>query len=333
MTVPDIVEVTVRSEGRFIETAACSRRNLADGRPGVLWRGMPYLLLADDVIELTQPAIEPVAGPATTPVVSPPVASLQTEDSTWVLVQGMAAERAATQLRLEQAGVAVQRFGRWLGDDVDGVAFDWFILCQGTLDGPTLAELLGRSTIEADATARVAVLERRLLDARADLAQLASDLKARQQLAQPLTPTASSPDLLADALAQVQELETRLADVPPPSPSRGNQRLHDELAAALTVLRPDLEMLRDSLLVATATFVSRTQFYRSLQELPGSGARPNGWKSLRGADRWWERHVSTGQDDSGRVYARYDTRDRRWTVLLGVKSTQSRDIDWLARRP
>jgi len=333
MTVPETVEVTVRSEGRFIETSACSRHDLANGHPGVLWRGMPYPLLADDVIELSKPATEPVGSPTIAPTVSAPVASLQTEDSTWILVQGMAAERAAIQLRLEQGGVAVQRFGRWLGDAVEGVAFDWFILCHGAFDGPSLGDLLGRSMVEANAAARVAVLERRLLDARADLARLASDLEARQRSAQILTSTAPSQDLLAEALAQVQSLQARLADAPLPSTSRSNQRLHDELATALTALRPDLAMLRDSLLVATATFVNRTQFYRSIQELPGSGARPNGWKALRGADRWWERHVSTGQDDSGRVYARYDTSARRWTVLLGVKSTQSRDIDWLARLP
>ena len=332
MTVPETVEVTVRNEGRFVETSACSRHDLADGNPGVVWRGVRYPLLANDVIELTQPARKPAGGSVTAAAISPPVASIQTEGSTWVLVQGMAAERAEVQLRLEQAGVSVQRFGRWLGDAIEGIAFDWFILCDGAFDGPALAGLVGRSTVEADANARVAVLERRLLDARADLARLAFVLEARQQPVRPSTSTAPFPDLLAEALAQVQDLQGRLSDTPLPLPSRSNQRLHDELAAAVTVLRPDLALLRDSWLVATAIFVTRTQLYSSLQELPISGARPDGWKALRGADRWWERHVSTGQDASGRVYARYDTGARRWTVLLGVKSTQSRDIDWLARQ-
>ena len=261
-----------------------------------------------------------------------PVASLKTEDSTWVLIQGLSAERAATQLLLEQAGIAVQRFGRWLGDVVEGVAFDWFILCQGAIDGQALARVLGRPAVEADAEARVVVLERRLLDARANLARLAAALEARQSPAQPSSPPTPSSDLLTEALAQIQSLQVRLADAPLPSPSRTSQRLHDELAAALATLRPDLVMLRDTLLVATATFSNRTQFYRALHELPVTGARPNGWKVLRGSDRWWERHVSTGQDDSGRIYARFDTATRRWSVLLGVKSAQPRDIDWLARQ-
>ena len=67
MTVPETVEVTVRSEGRFIETSACSRHDLANGHPGVLWRGMPYPLLANDVIELIQPAMEPAVGSTIAP--------------------------------------------------------------------------------------------------------------------------------------------------------------------------------------------------------------------------------------------------------------------------
>jgi hypothetical protein len=69
-----------------------------------------------------------------------------------------------------------------------------------------------------------------------------------------------------------------------------------------------------------------------LQELPVTGGRPDGWKALRGTERWWERHVSTGQDDSGRAYARFDPIRRRWELLLGWKADQTRDIGWLKRK-
>jgi len=52
---------------------------------------------------------------------------------------------------------------------------------------------------------------------------------------------------------------------------------------------------------------------------------------LRSAERWWERHISTGQDDNDRAYARFDVSSRRWSILVGWKVDQVRDIAWLRR--
>ena len=102
---------------------------------------------------------------------------------------------------------------------------------------------------------------------------------------------------------------------------------------ALRWLRPDVELLRDSLTVAVGEFESRTGFYRSIKELPVEGGRPEGWKRVQTAERWWERHVSNGRGNTGRAYARFDTRTRRWGFLLGWKSEQVRDIAWLQNEP
>jgi hypothetical protein len=69
-----------------------------------------------------------------------------------------------------------------------------------------------------------------------------------------------------------------------------------------------------------------------LNDLPVTGARPNGWKMLRGAEHWWERHVVTGQNDHGRAYARFDVVRRQWSLLLSVKKEQTRDIYWLKQQ-
>jgi hypothetical protein len=106
-------------------------------------------------------------------------------------------------------------------------------------------------------------------------------------------------------------------------PGRAVGRLQDEIAVSLATLRPDLRLLRE--------FADRRAFYRALIEL-GSDVLGRTWKKIRGsgASTWFERHVSTGQDDSGRIYARRT--DGRWDLLVSHKSQQARDIVWLSGR-
>jgi hypothetical protein len=87
--------------------------------------------------------------------------------------------------------------------------------------------------------------------------------------------------------------------------------------------------MRDSLTVLSGEFSDRRGFYRAVSELKSEMRDPK-WKKIRGAMGWWERHVSDGQDDSGRIYACL-ARDR-WHLLVSHKSQQARDIDWLSRQ-
>jgi len=118
------------------------------------------------------------------------------------------------------------------------------------------------------------------------------------------------------------------SEKPPALPARST-RTYDEVKGVLAALRPDVVLLRDSLQVAFGEFPSRAGFYGVLNDLPTSGARPDGWKKLRGAEHWWECHVSTGQNDHGRAYARFDGLKRQWSVLLSIKKAQGHDILWL----
>jgi hypothetical protein len=326
------IEVAIFDGETLIQRCPCTPRDLPDGRPGVVWRGVVYPLLPGDRIDVGAP--EDQAGAEQSFVVLPG------EGSTWVLVRGLASTLNETQARLEAAGIRVSRTGRWLGDTVSDVAFDWFLRCEGVLGTDQVAEVLGASRVDgASAEARVAVLEQHLIEMRAALASLAEQLKDAVRVpparAQPRPPAAPERDFaLEAALEKIRELETRLDAVPPrAAPTRSAAiRLQEELTAALTTLRPDIILLRDSIQVAVGEFASRGAFYKMLQELPVTGGRPDGWKALRGAERWWERHVSTGQDDSGRAYARFDPAARQWEVLLGWKGEQPRDIDWLKRK-
>ena len=136
---------------------------------------------------------------------------------------------------------------------------------------------------------------------------------------------------LQEAVARADAFEARLAAGPPPV-TRGALKLTDELAEALAALRPDVLLLRATLLVITGEFATRTGTLRAIAELPLSASRPEGWKMLRGAERWWERHVNTGRNDLGRAYARFDTQARCWHLLIGMKGSQTQDVEWLTRQ-
>ena len=321
----------------------CSRTTMPDGSPGVIWRGIAYPLLFGKRINVgLPPALEPVARHAVLPG----------EEVSWVLIEGLPATLETARKALERTGVVVSRTGRWLGDPVGQTAFDWFLRCEGKLDEQRVMALLGRSSsvpVENDSGARLAVLEQRITGLLADVARAESGLRrslqtsrspeaARPSPAAAVTPP--EPDsALQNALAEIQELRASLESIGadtgresrPELLAPQTVRMRDELAELLTALRPDIMLIRDSLVVALGELHSRSSFYRALSELPPSGSRPDGWKMLRGAERWWERHVSTGRNNQGRVYAKYDTMARQWSLLLSWKADQPQDIAWLKR--
>lgn len=101
---------------------------------------------------------------------------------------------------------------------------------------------------------------------------------------------------------------------------------------AIGALLPKVRLIRDSLMVVAAEFASRKALYRTLSELQEAKDRlPPNWKKVQGVEGWWERHLSNGQDDAGRAYARLNA-ERNWDVLVSHKSEQSRDIAWLDRQ-
>jgi hypothetical protein len=134
-------------------------------------------------------------------------------------------------------------------------------------------------------------------------------------------------DLAAFAAAQLANEARADRPVAPPG------KLQNEIEVVLETLLPGVRLIRDSLIVIAAEFLNRRALYRGLAELRiVNGRLPPTWKKLKGLDAWWERHMSDGQDDAGRVYARLGSSDRVWDVLISHKSEQARDIAWLARQ-
>lgn len=309
------IEVLVADGTRFIERAFCSQALLPNGDKGVVWRGVAYRILPGDRIDVGETVEVRPSGPNH--------AVIPGEEASWVLLQGLAPIRDDAQARLEAAGINVTRSGRWLGEAVNGADFDWFLRCEGARDPAHIAVLLGAAPAAdtVDDAVRATLLEHRLGDLLAELARLEAALaRAMRPPASAHAAPSSAVDIaLREALAEVAELRSHLAEAPVrvSATNPSGVRLREEIAAMLFHMRPDIDLARDSLIVASGELTSRAGFYRAIAELPASGTRPDGWKMLRGADRWWERHVSTGRDDAGRAYARFDPVTRRWSFLLG----------------
>jgi hypothetical protein len=353
-----IMMISIFNRDQLFETRECALVRLPDGREGAIWRGLAYPLeLPDRRIEMEGEAFSPgdclhrdasIRAPQTN------FAVIEGVEEAYVLLSGpsLACETAAGALKA--SGYDVLRTGRYLGDPVDGLEADWFIRITKPQEeheslSPFLTEVLAGQAIGvrshetlgeyrarliagelASAKAREAALRAEVTRLKLELAsggqtQTEIDqLKAAIELERGLRQEA---DLAALAAAQLAN-ETRVdRPVAPPG------KLRNEIEVVLETLLPGMRLMRDSLIVIAAEFSNRRALYRSLAELHVvNGRLPATWKKLKGLDAWWERHMSNGQDDAGRVYARLRDSDRIWEVLISHKGEQSRDIAWLARQ-
>ena len=139
--------------------------------------------------------------------------------------------------------------------------------------------------------------------------------------------------LRAAAEAAAQELASERAKFAPRPPPAPPAKLKDEIGTVVAIFLRRVYLVRDSLTVLSAEFANRRTLYRALIELEeAKEGRPPNWKKLQGVDTWLERHVSNGQDDFGRAYAKWDGIEKRWEVLISHKGEQARDIVWCRKR-
>ena len=103
--------------------------------------------------------------------------------------------------------------------------------------------------------------------------------------------------------------------------------LMQEIQSVMTALCPHARLIRASLERLAVEVSDRRAFYAALREL-GEPPLGSNWKKLKGVEGWFERHVSDGRSDAGRIYARRE--GNIWEVLFGHKGDQTSDIAWLA---
>ncbi len=330
----EFIMVAIVESNQVVETRRCRLVQLPDGARGALWRGLAWPIGAGDTIDIAGRAF-PLLSPD--PPAGPRFGLVEGEEEAWLVLDGSVTVRDAAAGALREAGVTVLRSGPWLGDPVDGVVgsgFIRFIRPPASDLREAIAKILQKSVNPASAQTpveRALALTVELMEARAALARARTAPREAQPSAEAETELSRVQRENAALLQENAELQRQLAEPVPtrPEPNRAAGRLHDEIRLSLASFRPDLRFLRDCLTVVAAEFADRRGFYRALIEI-NPEALNRSWKKIQGASGWWERHISDGQDDSGRIYARRV--ERSWDVLVSHKSQQSRDIAWLARQ-
>jgi hypothetical protein len=329
--------IAIVDSDQSIETRSCRLVHLPNGTRAALWRGLAWPIGVRDTIDIAGPAY-PLLTQDLAP--GPLFGLIDGAEQAWLVLEGPITSRDTAVSTLRQAGITVLRSGPWLGDPVDGIVGTSFI-CFVRPDTDdlrqTITKILEGTIAPSKARPNPAVREHaltiELMQARAEVAQLQT---VRQKHA--LSVFANTDNELAymrrqnfALLEEIADLRRQLTEVVPihPEPRRAVARLQDEVASFIATLRPDLRFLRDSLTVLSGEFADRGGLYRAVAEL-NSDILGRSWKKIHGAPGWWERHVSNGQDDSGRIYAR--TTGGSWDLLVSHKSQQTRDIVWLSRQ-
>jgi hypothetical protein len=352
----DVLDIAIYDGATEQERRRCRVVGLPDGRDGVFWRGLIYPLKGDLTIDISGEAFPPSStsnAPAKSGATSS-CALVDGDQESWVLVAGSAADQAAMAMRLRGAGIEIVRAGRYLGEPADGVSADWYIRIIKPADPTALHQILSQigvgpaslpSRDQPPAELRVRLLMAELAMSRARGANLLSELALVRAEAAVREGRADENATLKKAIEDEQRLrleaeaareaaEQALAAAPAregqPAVPRGRTKLQDELAVVTQSFLPNLRLLRNSLGVAAMEYSDRTFLYRALAELRDTDGRlPPAWKVLQGVSAWWERHVSNGQDNTGRLYARFVNVERLWVVLSSHKSEQPRDMIWL----
>ncbi len=343
------LSISIHDGCDLVETRACRLVSLPNGSRGAVWRGAAYPLRAGDRIDINDDTAPPGRCRAMDPEGKAALrhALIEGADEAYLILDGSVVEAEHAAAALRAGGIEVLRSGRYLGDPVGPVLGDWFVRFvkpPAAELAPEIERLLGPASAGsglASDEGRAHLLATELAAAKAREAGLRSEI-ARLALLQAEGAAAESDRraALEAALAAERALreEAELAASRPVAPveqrpvrTPASGKLRDEIELVLETFLPRLRLLRDSLDVIAAEFGNRGALYRGLGELhTGAEGMPANWKRIKGVDGCWERHVSNGQDDAGRIYARRAPADRTWGVLVSHKGQQSRDIAWLA---
>lgn len=352
--------VAIFDNGKLIDEADCRIVFLRDGRQAAIWRGLAYPVHPGQRIEPSGEAFLPGECRDPTPKVHCRWTTTNGPDP-YLIIEGSVLDAESAAAIIRQEGVLVARVGRYLGDPVQGLPGDWFVKFERP-DVPNIEDWLARVLgpefapgAGAQATdpkdLRISLLSATISAAKRHQDELHERLVAAvERLASREGSFTDQVNVLRAELETEQakleaergqraEAEKKVADMldaaahQPRTAAPSATKLKDEVQTVVTSLLSRIEFIRDSLVFASSELSDRGPLYRALAELNfGQDRMPPAWKKVQGATGWWERHVSSGHDDAGRIYARLDPSTRRWQALVSHKGDQPRDIHWLARQ-
>jgi hypothetical protein len=344
--------VSINHGTDHVEDRKCRIVGLPDGRSAAIWRGLAYPIV-DGAIDVGAEGVPPsLCRPPALVSQTTGYGFRETIGGAYVLLSGSVTRVEKCAADLARAGLSVVRSGRYIGEPLPDLQPDWFIRLAADSGGDLsakVADVLGAPAERIEDTGLrerllAAELERALESAAAaknelarirsvdgELERLRDSVSMSRDLAEAERQRREAAETLAtETQRRVDELLSERVLRPQSTTNRSARRIADEIDDVLSALLPRVRLLRDTLDVVATEFLSRQGFYRALGELDRStqGA-PSAWKAVMGASPWIERHVSNGQDNTGRAYARLDRSDRRWEVLISHKGDQPKDIDWL----
>jgi hypothetical protein len=320
-----VLSLEVRRGGVAELNIVSERFRLPDGRPGAKWAGLVFALHDEAWIDPEEPGVLPALCRAW----NEPQAWWRWQPGVeggegYLFLDGTAAARDQVAGALRAAGLVVVR----AGPNMSGEPGDWFLRVGGGDPRPVLAEMPGSpQPAPGEATLRERLLgealERALLERDQARAQLAETRLVEMRAEPRIVPPAVVPEAAPVAAPPLEA-------APPPLRPAVRLRFESELQQVVAALLPGLTLLRDSLTFIAVELPDRAGIWRVLGALArDEGGRPEGWKMVKGAAGWWERHFRTGQDDQGRIYARRDVAGGGWAVLVSHKQAQTRDMRWL----
>lgn len=250
-----------------------------------------------------------------------------TDGVTYLFLDCDEAELDQVNEALRRNALPWQRSGLSYRTAPDGRQYRWYVRLEGEVSQAALQQAvedtLGPSGPHADSSQALADwiaqfdVENRDLRRLADQGTLAAErIATADQENQVLRDQLSTLQARALELERVAKLSTRQR--------RSSQRR--ELGDAISVLLPDVRLLRDSLDVITQELESFEPVLHELRNLCIAPASVK-WERVEGAPQWKERRFSTGQRHDGRVYFR--NHGSTWLVLVSFKDSQKQDIEYL----
>ncbi|MCX8071009.1 MAG: HIRAN domain-containing protein [Candidatus Binatia bacterium] len=214
--------------------------------------------------------------------------------------------------RLQRTGYRCVRHAMSARAAIDGHQYRWYVVLEGDANEERVQEFFAREfglvplqrQLEERENEWMELFEQEKAGLQKTITELREELRQARAMAQ-------------EIVAQNRRTERQV---------RKAQR--EELPKLLTLLLPEIELLRDSLDVIAMELPSYEDVLGKLRLLATAPNRVRA-KRVQTAPEWSELRYSTGRGDDGRLY--FKRVQDRYAVLVSLKTQQERDMAYLKK--